>query len=129
MTAEYRIKFYVLFVTKVGSRCALYKRDYRVMEGSDDWQAYLRATVDNSGSHLLRSFLRRLITKRTTMGEAEKKEAVTYSNLSWTVNVPNINSYSGEQRSVSDIFNRFKSLTRKRTMRMTLLFVNFCINK
>ena len=124
MTKEYRIKFYVTFVTKVGRTCALYKRKYLMRKGTDEWEEYLKATVDNSGSFLVRSLLRRLITTRTTMGEAEKDEAVNYSNLSWTVHyVPNINSYSGEQRTVSDVFNRFKSLTRKRTVRMKLLFV------
>ena len=125
MAKKYSFKFYVSFVTRVDRRCALYKREYRVWEGNDDWKALMQANSKVEESFTLRHLLYRLLTTKTTMGEVERGAAVEDATLFWSVNKPNIqDSYPGDVRTLYDIFNQFKSQTSKRKMRMTLLFVN-----
>ena len=96
-------------------------------EGTDDWEALIEENSKVEESFMLRLVLYHLLTKKTTMGEEERCEAVEDAALSWSVNEPNIrDSHRGDRRTVSDIFDEFESLASgEKTMRMTLLFVNF----
>ena len=125
MAEKYSFEFYVSFVTKVGHSCVLFKECYRVTEGTDDWKALMEPNSNVKKSLVLRSLLRHFLTTETTMEGAESYEAMKDSILFWSV--PNIqDSYPGDERTLSDIFDQFKSLNSgEKTVRMTLLFVKF----